>query len=499
MPKNFAIEDSFKNGLYPDTRVPVNAAFLTKMNNLIPDEMGAIFPDLPTCPLTVSVAFPFPQYCWGEKVCILADSTALKTVTHTGSTWTSSAITTYDAVTPANTKAITAGGTWHFAAFQDNWFLTNGTTLVFKIPSATSSKTLATTTTTVQSLVNHGDRLILGGLESNGQSPWFSGTRWTNLFTHWRKTNPGTRYLTDTMAFDSSWIVWGQPAGGDKDIPFHALMCMLGVFGTAAYDKFLAQILHFIEQGSIGMAPLRNPGTIRKVVSTGDKLLGFGIHSASVLIPEELGFAEREALQVSVAGRGAAAGNVFVDTQGGIWQDFKNLNFSCWMARLYPASIVVSHDTWTNCYWITDGTYCYVLTEAGKLGGPMSIKPTSLFRHGGKFLVGAGSGIGASTYAWEVETQNITLTQRGTKRFTTLQVETDPVTALHGRVGLKNGSSSIYGPWLHGGRENVVNNAVSGTELRIGLKDTVTSANVPYFRLSRIAPNFIPEDKRFTK
>ncbi len=77
----------------------------------------------------------------------------------------------------------------------------------------------------------------------------------------------------------------------------------------------------------------------------------------------------------------------------------------------YPSStteVVVSHDPKLNWYWIHNGTDCWVLTPDG-LGGPMSVKPSSLIRdHEGR-LVGTALGSELTTIPFVLKTNTLNM------------------------------------------------------------------------------------------
>ena len=89
---NFQIEESLKNGLLPDAKVPKNAPFMTTLQNLRPTEYGAVSPEVVTYPPgTPTMSHPFPQLFRGEKITLECDATSVSVIDE--SDWSKAALT----------------------------------------------------------------------------------------------------------------------------------------------------------------------------------------------------------------------------------------------------------------------------------------------------------------------------------------------------------------------------------------------------------------------
>lgn len=97
---SFVIEQSMRNGLPPDARVPRNTPYAETMQNLKPTVYGAVTPETVNYPFSGSLSVDWttagiPALLRGERNTWLANKTALSLVTTSSNPWTSTAQTIY--------------------------------------------------------------------------------------------------------------------------------------------------------------------------------------------------------------------------------------------------------------------------------------------------------------------------------------------------------------------------------------------------------------------
>jgi hypothetical protein len=299
-----------------------NSGTMLRMANMKPTEFGAVSPEELVYPITSGAPvmdWPYPVLARGEGVTFKLDATSISTISEAD--WSATAVTTYDAASLGSTLAITRGGVWQWATFQSLYFLTNGTSFVFRVPLPTAhdGKTATTTALTVGALCGHRDRLFLGGLSGS----WFSGSRWAEVLDTWRESQTQEQFAHEDMALDTGWVVYGERGGGDDETPFYAMLAMLGVFGNTAYDKF-KEIIHIrLIDGEIGLCPTRSVGTIRALKGIGQDAMAYGTNGVARLNAVENRFIEQPFLNVGIPGRGCVGGDsqkhVFVDNQENVY------------------------------------------------------------------------------------------------------------------------------------------------------------------------------------
>lgn len=307
-----------ENGLLPEAAHGTQTAFADRMKNLRPLGKVAAVPERVIYPMgtgQASMDWPFPYLFAGARRMIELGATTLHTVNV--DTWVKTLITTYDAQTPASVLAIPRGECWHTIAYHDTWIASNKEALVFSLPSNPSGKVLVTTTVTANALCGHPEtaRILVAGLSGD----WFSGEEWGLVFDCWRELN--STFAHDAMTFDDTWAVWGPGGGGDDDIPFYHFLVTLGVFGSAAFDKYFSHIITMVEKGEIGMAPVAGIGEVRAAGAHGEGFIIYGANGTTRLMGENLrprrgpafGIADRGTLAVT------PARHVYADSGNYLW------------------------------------------------------------------------------------------------------------------------------------------------------------------------------------
>jgi len=383
------------------------------MQGLIPTEWGAkalpefVYPITGTP--TQSVAHPFPQMVQVAGQLMLWFQTALYKINEDDWTDTNVATATYNPGTPGSTLAISAGGElWQFAGFQQGtYFATNGQSLIYEMPSndilsGTTRKAYnAETTVLCRAIANHQDRLVLGGLSGTHFSTT-PGSDWDNLWEAWRENAPENIVVSDDETIGLNYILYSEQSGGDADIPFATIMAALGQPDSATYDKLLPIILGYIEQGKMGLYPIRTSETIHAMKEHNGDLIVYGDKSVSRLSMGEViingrvaaGYREQVLLDQGIAGRGCVGGDdsthVFVTNHGELYrlragEGLERLGYSEFIFPLVDTSAeaaktLIAFDPSERFYWITNGVNGFCLTRTG-LGGCDDIMPISVLRN----------------------------------------------------------------------------------------------------------------------
>jgi hypothetical protein len=494
----------FTNGLAPDKRLPRDSPFLTYSKNLKPSAYGLVSPEAISDPTNSTFTeWPFPQLFRGGRSYLKLDKTGLSAGTSAAFA-SLSTITAYNSETPASTKSVTAGQSWHTAFFHDAWLATNGATLVFKLPGNDSSKTLATTAITVKTLCRYRNRLVFGGVDL---STWGSGTRFQKVVNLWKDTLRSHEYSTSAMTPDTTFVFWSRYGGDFCDYPFKPFMAMMGVFGNSVFDDMWPLIERGIKTREMGFWPVQVPGAIQHVRELGDDIVAFGSNGMVRLSPtEEGGFMEVQDRPYGIFGRSACAGwtreCVFIGSGGDLYKwplgsGIQKIGFRDIFRTFTAASTVISHDPYEDDYYITDGTSCYILNAWNKLGGPFDVKPTMLTREGTSLY---GMTTGSATEV-EFHCKEMSWGNRDSKSIPELQMEYENVTGVQGRIDWRESSlTSTYtaSGWTPFNKEGVCFPQVSFVDGKIKVKATIsgTPADV---RFGGGEIRFQQEGKRFVR
>lgn len=492
------------NGVQPDDRMQRDSPHLIQSKNAKPSPFGAISPEKLTDPTASTIAtYPFPQLMRGGRWYLKLGQTTLDAGTSAAFA-TLSSITTYDSGTPASTLAIAAGGPWHAAFFHDMVFLTNGASFIFKLPSNASSKWYNNTTIAVRALCRYKTRLALLGV--NLGASWLANTRWLQVLDHWRRTLPGHEYANENFSPDTSWVFWSKYGGDAFDRPFLPMMAMLGVLGNSAFDDMWPVIKADIENRQIGFWPMPDPGIIGSGCALGSDLVVFGANGILRLEPRDYGFEETPEHPYGLYGRGALGGwareVVFIGSGGYLYKwvlgaGIKNLGFRH-IFRLYDATkTIVTYDPVEDEYWISDGTYCYILTSADKLGGPLEIMPSAVVREGTS-LYACKKGTATQVL---LQYKEISWGSRDFKHFQGMQLEYEGVTGVEAMVEWRNKMADgyvarAYKPANVAGFCPLDMSSVDG---RMNIRATIADLTTPNVRIGLAELRFQNEGKQYER
>lgn len=420
---NFRIAEAFRNGIRREPTPTANVAFVESCQNLIPDTGGlssvpgfARPGDLEAQPKN----FPFPQIFKGDSIRVSLGEATVRTMTNNFSVSTNVTLN----LRAGGTGAITPGGVWHFESFLDNYFASNGQSMVYRIQSD-DGDTFISDSFLAQAVGRHNYRLVLGGLSGS----WLSGARWQEFFRTCLETNQSQTVIHDALTADNSWVIFGESGGGGVDAPFYAFACACGLYGNTGFDEAKEIIWDSVERGDIGLIPLRKVSNIRALKQLGNRLIAYGDNGISEIQQIEGGMQETLVVDFGIPGRGCVGGDdrrhVFFDAAGNLYSWYANqdrperLGYAAIFSQYLAERTVISHDPSEGYFWITDGGRTYVLTDTG-LGGPMSQHPTSMFRDAQYGLVAMYST--ALRDSWSIQFADFDMGHRDFKHMVLVQV-----------------------------------------------------------------------------
>lgn len=431
-----SFKEASRNGLRPHPDMELNAQYLARADNRLPTErglkkLGATQVAYPVTDVAQSRAWPHQQLMKADDNVLLFGPTSVHTINQ--STWAGTAVTTYDATSQGATKSIQAGtGLWHVAGFNASWFATKGNSIVYYIPSNTSARTVvAEGVLAFNTVVNHDGTIVIGGPSGTH----FSTSQWLAVFEKWQKTSPQSIFTDENAAIGTNYIIYGPPGGGDSEIPLVQFMAMLGLPGTATYDAKYEGVIHtMIEDGSIGLLPLRGSGAIYVLKKYGESLISYNERTISRLArnPNTGRYEEEILFEFGAIGRGCVNGtdkeHVFVTgdaelMRGILNQGFEKLYRREFLSTLTAAKLVVTHDPFENYYWISDDVDAYVWTRTG-LGRSQRIRPSSLLRHPHSSLLLGTFDLVADPAAVFIETHPFDFGDRLLKEVSFIDLET---------------------------------------------------------------------------
>lgn len=352
---------------------------------------------------------------------------------------TTSFVATISSISVMEVASITptaGGGVWRHASFgEDIWFMTNGQSLIYSLPSEGGVR-VAQTRLLTNAVANANNRLVFGGMSGTH----FSTAQWLEVMEKWRISGDSDYRRSVTtiknQALDGSWFAYSQASGGAVDFPFVIFMAMFGYPSVAHYEGLREPIDTALEQADMGLFPLKNGGTILAAKNLGLDTIFYTTKGISRINWTETGPMEVDVVPTGVAGRGAMAGDdkvhVWCSKQGTLhrWQlgeGVEDLDKREFISTLEAANIVIDFDPIDRYFSITDGKKGFWLSRTG-LGGSDDVMPTSLLRFPGAAepydgLLGAAD-IAVTPGAAVVETDIFDAGERGTWEITKVGLAT---------------------------------------------------------------------------
>lgn len=478
-------------GLRQNNRAPRNSQVCTTLQacRVRPEGLVAYDPivqPVSSADLTsasVTVAFPWPQLFRGKGVTLLADETKIFTVNE--NTWAITQVTTYDLYTPASTKAITAGGSWHFMDFFNTWMLFNGSCVVMKFGN--DNKYYVQDTLTVQTGCAHRGRAVQAGFSTSNfwSSTW--KTFWQNRIL---QDNPPNSSIVKTMTdIGTNWLWAGAIGGGDLRFLHDVTWATTGQY-TVGHTSDVPQILDFMQRNAWDVMPLQCQGTVKKVHSLGPHIFVGATDGIEVLTQHagasgHLGSTLH--MPFGIAGRSAAGGSenrmVFVDEDGCLWHLDANLkldrlDYTEFFNPMLGTDIVVSYNEQEQDFYISNSADAYCLHRDGGLS-QIPQKITS-------FAFTQGGPIGFFTD--EVDSSFLAVSDwfdcgfPGLKQIQSIQVigALDETLKVAVDYRYDRDGSSTRTPFTATNRQGVAHKLQAGNEFRLVLKkvDSYTSVKI---------------------
>jgi hypothetical protein len=295
---NLSFQEALTNGIRRDNRLPRNNKFLTNCRNISATEFGlrvlrnVVQPisDASLTTATITKVYPFPQLFRLKNSTFLLDEDAVYLVTEDPtSTWTLSALSTYDLSTfdvsddSASAYSITGGRDWHVADAFGQVFFTNGVDTLFSTGS--SGKIFGQSDVTINSCATFNDgRMFLGGFD---ESDVFSTVNWPEIYADYKGDFPSElSILADSPR--ANWV-WFSDIGMSNLLHFFhedymKYMSFKATPTTSFTDDnpFWKQVL--LKRESFFM-PMPSAGTVVKMAQLGNCMIVYSTDGIHTLVP----------------------------------------------------------------------------------------------------------------------------------------------------------------------------------------------------------------------
>lgn len=294
---------------------------------------------------------------------------------------------TVDVVSIRPVATLSGTEQWRIAAFQQSWFASNGTDLIYRIPGNMDSGTAPyvhhAKNLTVAAVGKHNNSLVLGGMGGAR----VSATAMTNLFAHWKSVQKQNVTLSKFDSLDSEYILYSEPGGAENDIPFQVFMAALGLPGSYEEGFFQGIAYSRVEDGLIGFYRCKECGPIRHLQQLGGNLVAYGKNGVSLLTRTEVGYDEQLISNTGIPSRTVVTGDeqehMFVNNKKEIMkltaQGLERLDYNEYIGAMTQTSIIATFDPIRRYYYFCDNTDGYCYTGFG-LGQCLNIRPLSLLR-----------------------------------------------------------------------------------------------------------------------
>lgn len=296
---------------------------------------------------------------------------------------------TVDNISIVEEAVLSETAAWQMVSFQNLWFATTGGSMLFKIPSNPvdgSARDLIMKADNLAPICvgKHNNALVLGGL----QGTRLASTYMAALFNHWRDTQTQNVVTTEDDALDASYIMYSEPSGAEKDLPFYLFLASIGIPST--YEAEQAQGIAFtrVEDKLIGFYRCRGAGSVLHVKQLGNDLIVYGTNGIFRLVRGNDGYSEVMLSDQGIMNRMSVAGDemehIFIGSRRDLWilsegKSLTRLDYSEVISTLSSTLTIATFDPVRRYWWFGDGTTCYCWTGYG-LGQSDAVIPSSLFR-----------------------------------------------------------------------------------------------------------------------
>ncbi len=479
------LSESLRAGVLTDSRIGRNSKFCDTLENLKATAFGAgeyidvtdAFDASVYSGAGITKAHPFPQCFRGGGVTLLCDETALYTVDE--STWTITAITTYDNDTPTETKAIIAGGPWHFACMYGNWMLFNGSCIVINMTAFGECTPVVVDNITITTGCMFRGQLITGGFDNSD----FYSTQWTAFWEAWASLGFNS-YGYELNPPDSNWVGWSSIGGGDLLHQFRYDLAMEGNADIGEYGNTEPMHLEYARRNESNYMPTRGQGKVLCVKSMADKVMVYSEDTVCGLYPVDLpapNFGLIEDLgPTGIASRGAVGGDLnihlYIDNEGVAWTITKEmkltrLGYQNVFSSLLAEDFTINFDQALGEFYISTSTKSYVYTLSGGLSRVHEAVSSSFHVEGG--FVGVPEDHGDLT-GFAFKTAKFDLGSRTTKTIKEIQVGPIGDEAIAVDVFTRDDYTSTFTSKVTGAVDSrgIFSKPVTGVEFQVELTGT---------------------------
>lgn len=499
------LREHFVKGLRPVDRTPRNSGFLTIADNVLCRPEGtAAYPAL-SIPISggeltangVTIAFPFPQLYKGKEYTLLLDQTAIFTVDE--STWTLTAITTYDYATPANTKAITAGGPWHVADFWGTIYLSNGQDFIIKTPN--DAKWYIEDTVGINTCCKHLGRLSFGG---------FGGTVWSSAHKTWlqglmlSEDPPNAQIPQGLTDVGQNWIWYSTIGGGDVEFLFNLTYMQDGYFTSMPSGHSSTQALaeEFWCRNEWGFMPMTFQGKVLAQVPLGQHMVVYGEDGINILTAAGTTYGLTRELHVGIDSRSAVSSNgarhLFVDDGGDLWQitadlQIQRMDYNEYLLPMIGSEIVITENQHQGWATISDENVAYAYVDGGGLSKIPEQVTSQFFTQGGE--VGIKESYGTNQPLLVTDTFDMDI--RGDKEILGVEIGGAPDVTMDVAIDRRRDSdgSFVRSEFYPVNTRGAVQFMIVANEFRVVLRPTIgDTVDIDYVQVK-----WRPTDKSFIR
>lgn len=362
-------------------------------------------------------------------------------------------------LSPTEVAAVTPGGIWQMADFGPVWMLTNGTSVVYRVPGLDDGEE-----------EGDGDGYV-NGVKTN---PVYGA-----ICAHY-----GSRLVYGNCGLGQNWVGWSTVDG--QDIPYI-------LAGTALPAKLAAL-------NEANAAPMPWRGKVLAVVPLRDKIIVYGEDGVTALSVRGGSYSFDWLIGlpsgVGVSGRGSVAGtdegHVFVGTDGGLYAIGPDLSATRVNLGAVAVGDRVVYEPTRREWWISGASTSHVLTASG-LGGPIDARLLSIVMLNGVPLA-TGRGYPDDDIRAEIWSNRLDAGDDGQKRITFVRVSGDNLSRLRAGIKgcVKTNAAMQQSPWTPCSPEGfgfVNRNIVSGHA-------GVLAQVVPGSRIWRVEVRYQAHDRR---
>jgi hypothetical protein len=325
----------------------------------------------------ISASWPFPQLVRGKHISLLFGDTTLESVTESGTSWTKSPITTYDAANPNVTKAIVSGNEWHFADLMNSFYAFNENCTVFRVGIETlaglTTKTFVQDSVTIRTGTESRGRVVFGGFSS---ADFWSSSVWQSIFQDFQATLSGSGINTSFDDIDANWVFWSSIGGGDFPLwLFHPAL-----YSSVATAPTLDRFVEKLKENTFGWMPMPFQGEVKNVKDLNGNVICYGVDGVAALVPipptveDTATYGIQSLATFGVAQRSAVGaspfGHIFIDTTGALWSiapdlTITRLGYEEYLFPMLSEDIRITWDGNQRDFRICSESYGFLLTPNG--------------------------------------------------------------------------------------------------------------------------------------